>query len=143
MRNAILLFILIVIFNSCESTNYPSNRVFNTNNSSFYTEKNEFEALMQKDKLDRTQRSAAVVTQLINDSPSDKVAALVFENTTNCNIIVRIYGTKNYTLPIYKHDKNYLIVDKGNYTFTSNFCDSKYKSQKNIVESLTVTLSER
>jgi hypothetical protein len=133
----------MLIFNSCETVNYPSNRSVYPNNSSIANASNEFEALMIKDKLDKNQRSAAVVSQLINDQPTDKVAALVFENNTNCNIIVRISGAKNYRLPIFKSSRNFLIIDKGSYAFTSNFCNSTYNSRKNIVESVTITLSER
>lgn len=143
MKNVFLLSVFLLIFNSCETSNYPSNRSVYQNNSSVSVESNEFNVLMVKDKLDKNQRSAAVVSQLINDQPTDKIAALVFENHTDCNIIVRIYGAKNYTLPINKNDKNFLIVDKGNYTFTSNFCVAKYNVRKNIVESVTITLSER
>ena len=143
MKKFLLLCLMTIIFHNCESTNYPSSRSNSTANPNISSSTSDFGALMVKDKIDKNQRSAAVVSQLINDSPTDKVAAIVIENTTNCNIIVRISGAKNYLLPIYKNDKNFLIIDKGNYTFSSNFCRAKYYTQKSISESLTITLSEK
>ncbi|WP_417430668.1 DUF6759 domain-containing protein [Halpernia sp.] len=143
MKYFLLLSFIIFIFKSCDVYSNPSSYPASSGNSSVYSENKEFNTLMVKDKIDKNKRTAEVISQLINDQPTDKIAALVFDNKTNCNIIVRIYGGKNYTIPVYKNDKNYLIVDKGNYTFTSNFCNSKYNSRKNIVESVTVTLSER
>lgn len=143
MKNILLLCFVNFLFKSCGVYSNPSNYPVTSVNSSVYNEMNEFNNLIEKDKIDKNKRTAEVVSQLINDQPSDKIAALIFENKTNCNIIVRIFGTKNYTIPVYKNDKNYLIINKGNYTFTSNFCKSKYNTRKNIVESLTITLSEK
>lgn len=143
MRNFILFCILMVIFNSCETTIYPSTRNVYPNKSSNVSERNEFESLMKKDKIGKIQRNGEVVNQLINERPGDKMAAITVKNNTKCDIIVRISGAKNYLLPVYKNDKNFILIDKGNYTFSSNFCIAKYYKQKSIAESVVITLSER
>ena len=143
MKNFSLICLFLVCIAGCSPTIYSSTRPVNSTDSSVSNENSEFASLMIKDKIDKNQRSAAVINQLLNDQPKDKIAAVVLENKTNCNIIVRISGAKNYILPIYKNDKNFLIVDKGNYIFNSNFCNSKYYKQKNISESVTITLSEK
>ena len=134
MRYFFLLCFLLVVFCGCETTNYPSSRSTSSANN--------FEALIAKDKAGKTQRNGEVVNQLINEQPGDKAAAITIINNTNCNIIVKMSGTKNYLLPIYKNDKNFILIDKGNYTFSSDFCRAKYYKQKSITESVTITLSE-
>ena len=143
MKKILLLCVLVLFFGSCEKTSYRVVRTKNPTNTSAPEEKTDFESLMIKDKLDKNQRSAAVLNQLFNDSPIDKVSAVIIENKTNCDIIVRITGATNHLLPIYKNDRNFLILDKGNYTFSANLCRAKYLKQKKIAESVTVTLSER
>lgn len=130
MRNFILFCLIMMVFNGCESTNYPSSRSNSTGNNSATNSTNNFEALMAKDKIGKVQRNGEVVNQLINEQPGDKLAAITIENKTNCNIIVKISGIKNYFLPIYKNDKNFLLINKGNYTFSSQFCRAKYYKKK-------------
>ncbi|SFI13036.1 DUF6759 domain-containing protein [Halpernia frigidisoli] len=142
MKNFALFYLMLITFVGCESTNYRVIRNGVRVSKTIPTSTNEFERLMEKDKIGKTQRNGEVVSQLINEKPSDKSAAITIENTTNCNIVVRILGAKNYLLPIYKNDKNFILIDKGNYTFSSDFCRAKYYKQKSITESVVITLSE-
>lgn len=106
-------------------------------------ESREFAELMETDKKDKLQRAAEAVNQLINESPNDPKASVLIKNETNCNIIVRISGNNfSYNLPIPKSDKNYIMLNKGTYTFKSNFCEAKYLSTKTLTESVTITLTE-
>jgi hypothetical protein len=142
VRKVILLCVIVLIFNSCESTNYPSIRSTSLPSNNVSNSQNNFEVLIAKDKIGKLQRNGEIVNQLLNEQPSDRSAAITIENTTNCNIIVRISGVKNYLLPIYKNDKNFILIDKGSYTFSSDFCRAKYYKQKSITESVVITLSE-
>lgn len=143
MKKSALLLLTVFVLCACESTYYPrTNPVYQSSSvaSSNRNESTEFQSLMVKDQLDKNRRGAAVVTQLINDAPEDSIAALVFENQTDCNIIIRIVGAKNYILPVPKNDKNYLIVEKENYTISSYLCNSRYNVRKTVDESVTIKL---
>ena len=113
--------------------------------SSSSNENREFSALLEKDQINKKYVTAEVLTYLLNDSdPQDKNTAAVIENTSNCNIIVRLVGVQNnqiYNLPISRNSKNQFVILKGNYTLKSNICGAKYYSQKNIVDPLILKLS--
>ena len=113
--------------------------------SSSSNENREFSALLEKDQINKKYVTAEVLTYLLNDSdPQEKNTAAVIENTSNCNIIVRLVGVQNnqiYNLPISRNSKNQFVILKGNYTLKSNICGAKYYSQKNIVDPLILKLS--
>src|SRR5690606_14055281 len=106
--------------------------------SSSSNENREFSDLLEKDQINKKYVTAEVLTYLLNDSdPQEKKTAAVIENTSNCNIIVRLVGVQNnqiYNLPISRNSKNQFVILKGNYTLKSNICGAKYYSQKNIVD---------
>lgn len=141
MKNLLLVFLAALAI-SCETL--PA--VYRSNNPVTpvkVDESQEFAELMEIDKKDKLQRAAEAVNQFVNDEPTDPQAAILIKNETNCNIIVRISGrNENHNIPVPKGDKNYLVLKKGSYVFKSNFCDSKYYSDKNITESVTITLTE-
>lgn len=113
--------------------------------SSTINENREFSVLLEKDQINKKKINAEVLTYLLNDSdPQEKSTAAVIENTSSCNIILRLVGIQNnqiYNLPISRNSKNQFVILKGNYTLKSNICGAKYYSQKNIVEPLILKLS--
>ncbi len=108
-------------------------------------ENKEFADLMEKDQVNKKQKTAEVLTYLLNDpEPEDPYTATVIENTSNCNIIVRLVsvnGSQIYNLPIPRNGKNHFKIAKGNYTLKSNVCEAKYYSQKSITEPLILKLT--
>ena len=100
---------------------------------------------MAKDQTNKRSVNAEVLTYLLNDTDAkDPRTAVSFENTSNCDIIIRlveIQGSRIYNLPIPRNGKNQFVIDKGNYTLRSNVCDAKYYSQKKISEPLILKLS--
>lgn len=116
-----------------------------TNSSNTINENKEFATLLEKDQINKKQVTAEVLTYLLNETePQEKRTAAVIENTSNCNIILRLVGTQNnqiYNLPIARNSKNQFVILKGNYTLKSNICGANYYSQKNINESLILKLS--
>lgn len=115
------------------------------NLSSDNPESREFELLAETDQINKKMVTAEVLTYLLNDSePQEKSTAAVIENTSNCNIIVRLVGVQNnqiYNLPIYRNSKNQFVILKGNYTLKSNICGASYYSQKIISDPLILKLS--
>lgn len=139
--NFFFLFLLI----GCDSNPVYKNTSA-TRNGTINNEKTDFKSLMEKDLLNKNQVTAKVLTYLLNDpETADKNTAAVIENTSSCDIVVRMVGISNgqiYNLPVYARSKNQFIIQKGKYTLKSDLCRGKYYSQKNISEPLLLKLSE-
>lgn len=139
MKNILLFFLSLCCF-SCDviPTSYPNS----TNNSSSNVE---FKTLWDKDQINKKQVNAQVLTYLLNDSdPKETHTAASIENTSRCNMILRMVGISGgeiYNLPIQANSKNQFVIKKGNYTLKSSICGANYYSQKNVVEPLILTLS--
>lgn len=120
---------------------YPSA----SSSGSSTNENQEFTSLMQKDAKNKKRVTAEVLTYLLNDTdPKDLSTAAVIENTSNCNIILRLVGINSdeiYNLPIARHSKNQFVVKKGSYTLKSRICGANYYSQKNLSDPLILKLS--
>ena len=130
----LLLILAFTIFNSCESVpySYRNSPVENSDN---------FEELMKIDEVDRKIRAAEAVNLFLNEVPEDKNAAVLIENNSTCNMVVRIVGAKNYQLPVPKMGKNYMVLPKGMYQFQAKVCNSSYNATKNLMESISIALS--
>lgn len=109
-------------------------------------EKSEFSALMEKDKINKNKVTAEVLNYLLNESdPRDFRTAIVIENKSNCDMILRMVRlNKNlvYNLPVARNSKNQFVIEKGNYTLKSKICKANYYSQKNIADALSLKLSD-
>lgn len=123
-------------------TNYP---VYNPNSTNNSASNREFEDLLANDNINKKKVNAEVLTYLLNDTdPAETHTATVIENTSRCNIIVRMVGissTQIYNLPISANSKNQFVIKKGNYTLKSSLCGANYYSQKNVSDPLILKLS--
>lgn len=90
---------------------------------------------------DKQKRAAELLNHLFNTDPSSKEAYVQIVNKSKCNLIVKFSGRKFYNLDVPANNQNYILVDKGNYTLTTNVCDAKYSSVKNIGKDIVVTLN--
>ncbi|WP_051190416.1 DUF6759 domain-containing protein [Kaistella palustris] len=141
-------FLLLLMVTGCEISTIP-NTVYRNSSTSTpaapSAERSEFQELMEKDKINKKQVNAAVLTYLLNDTdPRETETAAVVENASNCNIILRLVGISNsqiYNLPIAAHSKNQFVLRKGNYTLRSTVCGAVYYSQKVISDPLILKLS--
>ncbi len=69
---------------------------------------------------------------MFNEDITRKEAILLFKNNSDCNIVLRIEGKDYYNLAVPAHGENFIVINKGSYTLSSNVCDMKYISQKDI-----------
>ncbi len=130
---------VIPVENTIYRPTYPQSSSDTINESS------EFATLLEKDRVNKKQVTAKVLTYLLNDSdPEEKNTAAVIENSSSCNMILRlvsVHSNQIYNLPIARNSKNQFVILKGNYTLKSYICGAKYYSQKNILEPLILKLS--
>lgn len=84
-----------------------------------------------------------VLNHLFDNNPNKKEAYVQIINKSKCNLIVKFDGKKFYNLDVAANNKNYILIDKGNYTLTTNICDAKYTSSKNINGDIVLTLKKK
>lgn len=90
---------------------------------------------------DRNKKTAAVLTHLFNNDPSDKNAYIQIVNNSSCNLIMKISGKKYYNLTIPARNNNFIMVEKGTYALSSSVCDAKYSSVKSVTRDIVITLN--
>lgn len=140
MRYGIFFFLLLL---SCDSA-LP---LANSSRTATVNTQREFQDLMAKDKINKKQVNAEVLTYLLNE-PDDREqnTAAVIENTSGCNLILRVVGISNgkiYNLPVYANSKNQFVLQKGSYTLRASICGANYYSQKQISAPLILKLGTR
>ena len=142
MKYLIYSIMISLLCTQCEALpmGIPTSSTTNSN-----SEVAEYNRLLQNDKIDRVDREAKVLNYLLNgDDENDKFTAIVIDNFSNCNIIMRITGmNKTYNLPIPSQGKNLLVVEKGLYTFRSNVCSAKFTNQKLVQEAYIFSVKQR
>ncbi|QOR73475.1 hypothetical protein IMZ16_08075 [Cruoricaptor ignavus] len=87
-----------------------------------------------------TKKTVDMLNHLFSNDPNKREAYVVIENKSKCNLIIKFAGKKYYNLDVKAHDQNYILIDKGTYTLTTNVCDAKYSSTKNIRQDIVITL---
>ncbi len=102
----------------------------------------EFGQLMIQDSINKMDTAAESLDLLLNGSPMDNHVSLLINNNSNCDIIVRFAGDSTYNVPVRKNFRNFVVLEKGNYTVTSNLCFTHYAVRKTLMDSSTLTLSD-
>lgn len=87
------------------------------------------------------QKTVNLLNHLFDNDPNKKEAYVAVKNNSSCDIVVYFSGTKNYTLDVKRNTENFALVDKGNYSITSNVCNAKYSVTKSIHKDMEMTLN--
>ncbi|MDQ1160512.1 hypothetical protein QE422_000880 [Chryseobacterium sp. SORGH_AS 447] len=90
---------------------------------------------------EQNKRTAAMLTHLFNNDPTDKEAYINIKNRSKCRLIVKINGKKYYNLDVPANGQNFLLVEKGEYVLTTMVCDAKYSSLKKINKDIEIELN--
>ncbi|WP_326981161.1 DUF6759 domain-containing protein [Chryseobacterium sp. MYb264] len=106
------------------------------------TEASEFNMLMGENPVEHKNKTVKILNSLFDNDPNAKECIVMIENKSDCNIIMRMegVGTTKYRLPVPAHGDNAIVVQKGDYLFTSIVCGAQYASQKTIQKPLIVAL---
>ncbi|MEA1850312.1 MULTISPECIES: DUF6759 domain-containing protein [Chryseobacterium] len=106
------------------------------------TEASEFNMLMGENPVEHKNKTVKILNSLFDNDPNAKECIVMIENKSDCNIIVRMEGVgiTKYRLPVPAHGDNSIVVQKGDYLFTSIVCGAQYASQKTIQKPLMVAL---
>lgn len=104
-------------------------------------ESEEFTKLMMETSSAKKEKTVKLLNQLFDNDVTNKEAIVLIQNNSDCNMIVRLKGSKLYNMAIPAHGENSLVIEKDNYELTSNVCDSKYIAQKEIKKSMMLILN--
>jgi hypothetical protein len=130
-----------VVNKSTTESNTTSTANINSTNTS---EEAEFKMLMGETDQEHKFKTVQILNSLFDSDPSSKECAIMIENKSDCNIIMRIDGIGNtkYRLPIPAKDRSSIVVQKGDYVFSSLVCGAQYSSQKTIQKSMMISLGK-
>ncbi|MCU7615379.1 hypothetical protein N0B16_13110 [Chryseobacterium sp. GMJ5] len=98
-------------------------------------------AVKKSEPSEKSKKTAAMLTHLFNNDPSDKEAYINIKNKSNCRLIVKISGKKYYNLDVPAKGQNFILIDKGEYILTTMVCDAKYSSLKKITKDIELELN--
>lgn len=105
-------------------------------------EAEEFALLINQTPTEHKMKTTQILNSLFDNDPTSKESIVMIENKSDCNIIMRIEGVgrTKYRLAIPAQNENTIVVEKGNYLFTSLVCGADYASQKTVEKSVLVSL---
>ena len=119
-------------------TEVPKSFVNRPNSS----EAEEFKKLMTETSTAQKQKTVKLLNTLFDQDINKKEAILLIQNNSDCNMILRIEGKDTfYNLAVPAHGENTIVVNKGEYELSSNICDAKYISKKDLKKNLMVVLN--
>ncbi|CAA7390082.1 DUF6759 domain-containing protein [Chryseobacterium fistulae] len=106
------------------------------------SEAEEFNMLMSVSSVEHKNKTVKILNSLFDNDPNSKECIVLIENNSDCNIIMRMEGIGNtkYRLAIPSRGDNSVVVQKGDYLFTSVVCGAQYASQKTIQKPIHVAL---
>ncbi len=111
------------------------------NASSPEQEAEEYKRLIASTPEEQRNKTVLLLNKIFDTDISNNEAILLFQNNSDCNIIIRLQDKIFYNLAVPAHGENSLVIKKGNYTLNSNVCDVKYSSTKEISKSQVIILN--
>jgi hypothetical protein len=105
-------------------------------------EAEEFKKLMADTQDIKKDKTVKLLNQLFTDQLDSKEAILLFQNKSDCNVVLRIEGKDFYNLAVPAKGENTLVLKKGNYHLSANVCNVKYFSEKSIMKHTMISLNE-
>ncbi len=89
------------------------------------------------------QKTAETLNHLFNENPNKSEAYIKFRNASNCAIVVKISGRKNYSLNVPAKGENYVLVTKGPYNISSMICGASFSKKKNVTGDFVMFLGTK
>ncbi|MBW8361923.1 MAG: hypothetical protein K0M56_07015 [Kaistella sp.] len=100
----------------------------------------EYAQILEENKAVHSKNTVKVLNQLFNSDQSNTDAILLVQNNSDCNMILRIQGSKFYNLAVPSHGENSIVIPQGDYMLSTNLCDLSYVSRKKITKNMVVSL---
>lgn len=104
-------------------------------------EAEEFKKLIAETSQEHSEKTVKLLNNLFDQDITKKDAVLLVQNSSDCNLILRISGKNFYNLAVPAHGENSLVILKDTYSLTSNVCGIKYNSTKEVQKSMIIILN--
>ncbi|SDQ85607.1 hypothetical protein SAMN05421664_2858 [Chryseobacterium soldanellicola] len=104
-------------------------------------EAEEFKRLIASTSGQHKDKTTKLLNTMFNEDISSKEVIILFKNQSDCNLVMKIQGKEFYNMAIPSHGENFIVINKGSYTLTSNVCDVLYSSRKDINKSIFLTIN--
>lgn len=108
-------------------------------------EAEEFNMLMAVSPVEHKNKTVKILNSLFDNDPNAKECIVMIQNKSDCNIIVRMEGVGNtkYRLAVPAQGEGSIVIEKGQYLFSSLVCGAQYASQKTIQRAIMVALGSQ
>ncbi|MDW9379753.1 DUF6759 domain-containing protein [Chryseobacterium sp. JV558] len=108
-------------------------------------EAEEFNMLMAVSPVEHKNKTVKILNSLFDNDPNAKECIVMIQNKSDCNIIVRMegVGTTKYRLAVPAQGEGSIVIEKGQYLFSSLVCGAQYASQKTIQRPIMVALGSQ
>ncbi|NIF07896.1 hypothetical protein F3J23_20935 [Chryseobacterium sp. Tr-659] len=108
-------------------------------------EAEEFNMLMAVSPVEHKNKTVKILNSLFDNDPNAKECIVMIQNKSDCNIIVRMesVGNTKYRLAVPAQGENSIVIEKGQYLFSSLVCGAQYASQKTIQRPIMVALGSQ
>lgn len=108
-------------------------------------EAEEFNMLMEVSPVEHKNKTVKILNALFDNDPNAKECIVMIQNKSDCNIIVRMEGVgiTKYRLAVPAQGEGTIVIEKGQYLFSSLVCGAQYASQKTIQRPIMVALGSQ
>ena len=63
-------------------------------------------------------------------------------NISQCDIVVEFKGKGSHSLSVSPKSRNFIMLEKGSYTISSDVCGAEYSSMKTLVKDMEISLTD-
>lgn len=114
-----------------------------TNSSKANFDKALYDRLLADAKEDQRARTINLLNELFSENSAESPDAIIMvRNQSDCDMILKIEGKKSYNLAIPSKGETSIVVNKGEYSISSNLCDAIYNSKKQITANILLALNK-
>lgn len=101
----------------------------------------EFKKLMSETSSEHKEKTVQLLNAMFSEDINSKEAILLFRNNSDCNLVLKISGKKFYNLAVPAHNENFIVLDKDQYSLSSNICDVEYASKRLINKNIQIAIN--
>ena len=88
------------------------------------------------------QKNIGAINHLFNNEANKNKVYVSVYNASQCDIVVDFKGNDNASLSVAPKKRNFVMLEKGEYTLSSDVCGAEYLSTKNLIKDLEISLKD-
>lgn len=88
------------------------------------------------------QKNIGAINHLFNNEANKNKVFVSIYNASQCDIVVDFKGNNTSSLSVAPKKRNFIMLEKGEYTLSSDVCGAEYLSKKNLIKDLEISLKD-